>query len=105
MSIDFMCTQSMVLSDKPGSHICNGDNRRYVCAMYGKGYGHAHILRFHNMIHTGEKPHLCQLCGKGFVTSSELKKRGLSHTGEKLHTCRVWGKGYRAWRSTETITD
>ncbi|XP_055710216.1 gastrula zinc finger protein XlCGF57.1-like [Phlebotomus papatasi] len=92
----------------------------YQCTLCKKCFSAAKSLKYHLMIHSGERPHGCSQCTKRFISITQLKTHmkihtgendcphckktfgstiGLknhimTHTGEKPHTCGECGKKF-----------
>ncbi|CAG0891315.1 unnamed protein product [Cyprideis torosa] len=65
---------------------------RLQCEICGKGFGTKQRLKYHSVIHTGEKPYECPVCFKKFAfLSAMLGHRKSVHTNEKPHECKTCG--------------
>ena len=51
-------------------------------------------LKFHMVIHTGEKTYQCSQCDKAFNETSALMKHMRNHTGEKPYQCSQCDKAF-----------
>ena len=51
-------------------------------------------LKFHMMIHSGEKSYQCSQCDKAFNETSALMKHMRNHTGEKPYQCSQCDKAF-----------
>ena len=50
-----------------------------------------HLIKVHEMDHTGEKPYTCNLCDAKFKVPSCLKRHLKIHSGEKPFECKTCG--------------
>ena len=55
-------------------------------------------LKYHLMIHNGERPFQCDLCEKAFIKKSHLKYHLRLHTGEKPFQCDQCDKAF-TWKT------
>ena len=69
-------------------------NNLFQCKC-GKIYNHSSSLRYHIMVHSGEKPYQCKTCGKFFFKSSNLKIHERMHSGEKPFQCDTCSQSFR----------
>ena len=52
----------------------------FECQQCGKYFKRPANVRFHEWVHTGEKPYECKQCGKRFSRSWDLRKHESIHT-------------------------
>ena len=50
--------------------------------------------KYHQVKHTGERPHLCNHCGRSFTLRKYLQKHLVQHQAVKPHTCSFCGSGF-----------
>ena len=67
------------------SNKCNVCNRSFSKSTY---------LRYHQRVHTGERPYKCETCQKRFTSSSNLLSHRRIHTGEKPYECEICHKSF-----------
>ncbi|CAB3994510.1 zinc finger 271-like [Paramuricea clavata] len=61
--------------------------KKYKCNVCSQEFSHAHVLKDHKRIHTGENPHPCTICGKTFRTPGSLTVHQRTHNGQKPYKC------------------
>lgn len=75
-----------------------GKPKKYFkCSVCSKLCNSLHLLKYHYLSHTGERPHQCEECGNGFMTNSALKVHMRLHTGSKPHICEFCSRAFRQW--------
>ncbi|XP_053622317.1 zinc finger protein 583-like isoform X2 [Plodia interpunctella] len=88
---DFDVDKSMIVTS--GKH--PGVRKKYakkniknkVCEVCGKKYASNAALRYHQRVHTGERPYQCSFCDKAFTMPLFLQIHHRIHTGEKPYQC------------------
>ncbi|KAM3955715.1 uncharacterized protein ACR2FA_010352 [Aphomia sociella] len=61
--------------------------RTIVCEVCGKRYASNAALRYHQRVHTGERPYQCTYCPKNFTMPLFLQIHLRTHTGERPYQC------------------
>lgn len=61
--------------------------KNIVCEVCGRKYTSNAALRYHQRVHTGERPYKCHMCEKTFTMPLFLKVHVRTHTGEKPYQC------------------
>nr|XP_032528356.1 zinc finger protein 852-like [Danaus plexippus plexippus] len=66
--------------------------RPYRCSMCPKSFTMPLFLQIHTRTHTGERPYECQHCPKAFSNKAALLRHDRVHTGVKPYECPQCGK-------------
>ena len=64
------------------------------CQFCQKEFKYASLLRYHERVHTGDRPFKCDVCGKYFTRSDNLCVHKRTHTGERPFKCDVCEKSF-----------
>ncbi|XP_077419330.1 uncharacterized protein LOC144050166 isoform X2 [Vanacampus margaritifer] len=60
----------------------------FLCSYCGKSLRDPHTLKYHEKLHTGDRPHRCPICQKGYTMATKLRRHiKSSHVTEKPHSC------------------
>ncbi|XP_022833877.1 zinc finger protein 271-like isoform X2 [Spodoptera litura] len=76
---------------KPKSHY---NAKNIVCEVCGKRYASNAALRYHQRVHTGERPYKCTQCSKSFTMPLFLQIHTRTHTGERPYECPLCPKAF-----------
>ncbi|XP_068627382.1 oocyte zinc finger protein XlCOF20-like [Battus philenor] len=63
------------------------NSKNIVCEVCGKRYASNAALRYHQRVHTGERPYQCSECPKTFTMPLFLQIHMRTHTGERPYEC------------------
>ena len=77
-----------------GDSGCDSQVRRFQCDFCEFKAKSEPVLKFHLMIHTGEKPYTCNICNRSFRQPNTLKMHINTHTGERPYKCRECGAAF-----------
>ncbi|XP_045783506.1 zinc finger protein 345-like isoform X1 [Maniola jurtina] len=72
-------------------HLGQRYNRNVVCEVCGKHCTSNATLRYHQRLHTGEKPYSCSLCVARFTSREHWRLHQRVHSGERPYSCGVCG--------------
>ncbi|XP_026325576.1 GDNF-inducible zinc finger protein 1-like isoform X1 [Hyposmocoma kahamanoa] len=70
--------------------------QRRMCEMCGLTWRSAAALKYHQRVHTGEKPHQCPLCPKSFRIQDSLQIHMNTHTGARPFKCPHCPKAFKS---------
>ncbi|XP_063835969.1 zinc finger protein 239-like [Ostrinia nubilalis] len=70
-------------------------NTSRVCEVCGRKCISNASLRYHQRIHTGERPYQCNQCPKRFSISQRLQIHQRTHTGERPFKCSICPKAFK----------
>ncbi|KAJ2941854.1 hypothetical protein O0L34_g10669 [Tuta absoluta] len=70
--------------------------QKRMCEMCGLTWRSAAALRYHQRVHTGEKPHRCPLCPKSFRIQDSLQIHMNTHTGARPFKCPHCPKAFKS---------
>ena len=73
----------------------NESKEAFTCGVCYRRFSHLHVLKSHELTHTGERPFKCKECSRTFSRSDVLKAHLRVHTGEKPFQCEQCGKYFR----------
>ncbi|KAJ0184399.1 hypothetical protein K1T71_000822 [Dendrolimus kikuchii] len=79
---------------KKGPPGCRPHPKNIVCEVCGKKYASNAALRYHQRVHTGERPYKCTMCDKTFTMPLFLKIHVRTHTGERPYKCTACPKAF-----------
>ncbi|KPJ05379.1 PREDICTED: zinc finger protein 501-like isoform X1 [Papilio xuthus] len=70
------------------------NSKNVVCEVCGKRYASNAALRYHQRVHTGERPYHCTECPKTFTMPLFLQIHLRTHTGERPYKCTSCPKAF-----------
>ena len=79
-----------------------GHVKTYECLTCGKVLTSSRSLKYHENIHTGERPFSCDICHRGFARKNYLVSHVRTHTREKPYSCQQCDSSF-SQRGTLTI--
>ncbi|XP_075989690.1 uncharacterized protein LOC142985419 [Anticarsia gemmatalis] len=91
-SVTIKETRERVKKDKKPKVYHNIKN--IVCEVCGKRYASNAALKYHQRVHTGERPYKCTECTKTFTMPLFLEIHMRTHTGEKPYECSLCPKAF-----------
>lgn len=68
--------------------------KNVVCEICGKKYTSKAALKYHQRVHTGERPYKCTECDKTFTMPLFLQIHVRTHTGERPYECPLCPKAF-----------
>uniref|UniRef100_A0A2A4JTE3 C2H2-type domain-containing protein n=1 Tax=Heliothis virescens TaxID=7102 RepID=A0A2A4JTE3_HELVI len=68
--------------------------KNIVCEVCGKRYASNAALKYHQRVHTGERPYQCTECTKSFTMPLFLQIHMRTHTGERPYECSMCPKAF-----------
>ena len=79
------CTKVFNSAGNLKIHVKNIHERAkdFKCRFCERSFGKADTRKYHEMTHTGEKPHECELCGRRFVQPAALRTHRKVHMRQK----------------------
>ncbi|XP_036318922.1 zinc finger protein 26-like isoform X2 [Rhagoletis pomonella] len=90
-----VCGKHMISASKLRYHmVMHTGEKDYLCTMCPKAYSTIYALKHHIRTHTGERPYECKFCGDRFLRPTTLKSHQRRHTGERPYGCDVCGKRF-----------
>uniref|UniRef100_A0A3B3XT65 C2H2-type domain-containing protein n=1 Tax=Poecilia mexicana TaxID=48701 RepID=A0A3B3XT65_9TELE len=82
------CLQTFTQKSDLQRHMFTHTEGGFLCSYCGKSLRDPHSLRYHERLHTGERPHRCSICGKGYTMATKLRRHmRSSHLKEKPYSC------------------
>uniref|UniRef100_A0A3B5L019 C2H2-type domain-containing protein n=1 Tax=Xiphophorus couchianus TaxID=32473 RepID=A0A3B5L019_9TELE len=82
------CLQTFTQKSDLQRHMFTHTKGGFLCSYCGKSLRDPHSLRYHERLHTGERPHRCSICGKGYTMATKLRRHmRSSHLKEKPYSC------------------
>ncbi|XP_011185334.1 zinc finger protein 70 isoform X2 [Zeugodacus cucurbitae] len=90
-----VCGKHMISASKLRYHmVMHTGEKDYLCTMCPKAYSTIYALKHHIRTHTGERPYECKFCGDRFLRPTTLKSHQRRHTGERPYGCDICGKRF-----------
>ncbi|XP_053950215.1 zinc finger protein 568-like isoform X1 [Anastrepha ludens] len=90
-----VCGKHMISASKLRYHmVMHTGEKDYLCTMCPKAYSTIYALNHHMRTHTGERPYECKFCGDRFLRTTTLKSHQRRHTGERPYGCDICGKRF-----------
>ncbi|XP_073829106.1 uncharacterized protein [Musca autumnalis] len=90
-----ICGKEMISASKLRYHmVMHTGEKDYLCTMCPKAYSTIYALKHHMRAHTGERPYECKFCGDRFLRPTTLKSHMRRHTGERPYGCEICGKRF-----------
>ncbi|KAM4744356.1 zinc finger protein 408 [Anableps anableps] len=82
------CLQTFSQKSDLQRHMFSHTEGGFLCSYCGRSLRDPHSLRYHERLHTGERPHCCSICGKGYTMATKLRRHvRSSHLKEKPYSC------------------
>lgn len=90
-----VCGKHMISASKLRYHmVMHTGEKDFLCTMCPKAYSTIYALKHHMRTHTGERPYECKFCGDKFTRPTTLKSHMRRHTGERPYGCDICGKRF-----------
>ncbi|XP_037937646.1 zinc finger protein 569-like isoform X2 [Teleopsis dalmanni] len=90
-----ICGKIMISASKLRYHmVMHTGEKNYLCTVCPKAYSTIYALKHHIRTHTGERPYECKFCGERFLRPTTLKSHLRRHTGERPYGCNICGKRF-----------
>ncbi|KAM9825048.1 uncharacterized protein ACBT44_005869 isoform 2-T2 [Syngnathus typhle] len=82
------CDQRFAQKPELRRHSLSHTGGVFLCSYCGKSLRDPHTLKYHERLHTGDRPHRCPICEKGYTMATKLRRHiKSSHVTEKPHSC------------------
>lgn len=91
-----LCQKSFSDLKRHFKAVHENDGQNYKCEYCGKFFRGKDGLKFHVMVHRGEKPFVCEFCGKAFILNTFLRQHLRTHpeSNVKPFECMECGKTF-----------